>query len=523
MSNVINNSFRTTPIPRTGRMLDAVVGGNASLSQPNNSSQPQYWELISTDEEGNRLSAPYIRTNYPISIQSEVGYIELGKMRWHEDVDAKSWYSTYFDNTEGNIYATGGLSALGHSDTEPTPGGGLDDVTITGSGNALTNMQYVNNILTGIKGETFATYAQFNSHATNSTIHISSSERSNWNSAYSSSHGHNNKSYLDNINQNLSTSSSPTFGSYIQIGSVRLVYNSSINGLYVQTSTGGAANLVSRGGLSALGYSGTEPGGSDGNNYLTGVSGSGNGTVTFTRQGLSALTWNAAHTHTWAQVTSKPTGLVTAVSISGSGNAVINASFSSGTLSLTKGNISGGSSWNGGTITNGIVASNVMRAFVSTWDGYYANWNHGGNALTLSITNTNTTDWSKGFSFYMNGTATANGGSWVSNSDMRRKNRIGDFAFDLKKLLDIDVFYYSMIDDSEKRTQLGVSAQEFQKVIPVLVSEQNNYLGVDYGKAGAVIAIRLVQDLLPWKDSVNSWMKEKDRQITELQNAVYAA
>jgi hypothetical protein len=33
------------------------------------------------------------------------------------------------------------------------------------------------------------------------------------------------------------------------------------------------------------------------NNYLTGVSGSGNGTVTFTREGLSDLTWNAAHTH----------------------------------------------------------------------------------------------------------------------------------------------------------------------------------------------------------------------------------
>jgi len=33
------------------------------------------------------------------------------------------------------------------------------------------------------------------------------------------------------------------------------------------------------------------------NNYLTGVSGSGNGTVTFTRNGLSDLTWNASHNH----------------------------------------------------------------------------------------------------------------------------------------------------------------------------------------------------------------------------------
>ena len=33
------------------------------------------------------------------------------------------------------------------------------------------------------------------------------------------------------------------------------------------------------------------------NNYLTGISGSGNGVVTFTRSGLSNLTWNASHTH----------------------------------------------------------------------------------------------------------------------------------------------------------------------------------------------------------------------------------
>jgi hypothetical protein len=37
----------------------------------------------------------------------------------------------------------------------------------------------------------------------------------------------------------------------------------------------------------------------DTNNYLTGVSGSGNGTVTFTRSGLSNLTWDASHTHSY--------------------------------------------------------------------------------------------------------------------------------------------------------------------------------------------------------------------------------
>jgi hypothetical protein len=42
----------------------------------------------------------------------------------------------------------------------------------------------------------------------------------------------------------------------------------------------------------------------DTNNFLTGVSGSGNGTVTFTRSGLSNLTWNAAHNHSAAHINS---------------------------------------------------------------------------------------------------------------------------------------------------------------------------------------------------------------------------
>jgi hypothetical protein len=42
----------------------------------------------------------------------------------------------------------------------------------------------------------------------------------------------------------------------------------------------------------------------DTNNYLTGVSGSGNGTATFTRLGLSNLTWTTTHTHAATDITS---------------------------------------------------------------------------------------------------------------------------------------------------------------------------------------------------------------------------
>lgn len=52
------------------------------------------------------------------------------------------------------------------------------------------------------------------------------------------------------------------------------------------------------------------------NNYLTGVSGSGNGTITYTRNGLTDLTFNAAHTHNYLALTGGTlTGSLTATSL----------------------------------------------------------------------------------------------------------------------------------------------------------------------------------------------------------------
>jgi hypothetical protein len=57
---------------------------------------------------------------------------------------------------------------------------------------------------------------------------------------------------------------------------------------------GGATSISQSGNTITISSTDTN---TDTNNYLTGVSGSGNGTVSFTRTGLSTLTWNAAHTH----------------------------------------------------------------------------------------------------------------------------------------------------------------------------------------------------------------------------------
>lgn len=57
---------------------------------------------------------------------------------------------------------------------------------------------------------------------------------------------------------------------------------------------------------------------------------------------INKPTWATGDNLNWTDITNIPSGLVTNVTISGSGNAVTNAAFSGGTLTLTKGTISGG-------------------------------------------------------------------------------------------------------------------------------------------------------------------------------------
>lgn len=76
----------------------------------------------------------------------------------------------------------------------------------------------------------------------------------------------------------------------------------------------------------------------------------------------------STHTHTVSQITDFPANIVTNVTISGSGNAVTNASYRGGILTLTKGTISAG--------TSGITQSEA--------DGRYVNVS--GDTMTGALT-----------------------------------------------------------------------------------------------------------------------------------------
>jgi hypothetical protein len=184
-----------------------------------------------------------------------------------------------------------------------------------------------------------------------------------------------------------------------------------------------------------------------------------------------------------------------------------------------------------GYLNGGFTSNGVQLAFRSTYGGYYCNWNHGGNTMTISITQSGT-NWSKGFSFADSGNATANGGSWISNSDMRRKTYLRDFDIDLHSLIPVKLFYYFMNDDKDKVRQVGLSAQQMLGILPIMVTGKgtgvnNDWYGYDYGKTGCLLSIKSIQTFLPFMDDTNkwigstkSWMTDKDKRIADLEEEV---
>lgn len=184
-----------------------------------------------------------------------------------------------------------------------------------------------------------------------------------------------------------------------------------------------------------------------------------------------------------------------------------------------------------GYLNGGFTSNGVQLAFRSTYGGYYCNWNHGGNTMTISITQSGT-NWSKGFSFADSGNATANGGSWISNSDMRRKTYLRDFDIDLHSLIPVKLFYYFMNDDKDKVRQVGLSAQQMLGILPIMVTGKgtgvnNDWYGYDYGKTGCLLSIKSIQTFLPFMDDTNkwigstkAWMTDKDKRIADLEKEV---
>lgn len=208
MSDIVHRVIRKNAKPRTGRILDALTstggsssGSSASVDLSNlvkktgETEQTVEGSLLATGELV-AYSAGEYDIDLPIASSSALGAIKVG--------DGLS------------IDGSGVLTADGG-------GGGIENLVVTGSGNAVTTMAKSTDgkTITATKGETFATNANLTSHTSNTTVHVTATEKTNWNDANSKKHTHTNKANLDTINQNLATTSNVRFGNITNSGYIR--------------------------------------------------------------------------------------------------------------------------------------------------------------------------------------------------------------------------------------------------------------------------------------------------------------
>lgn len=224
----------------------------------------------------------------------------------------------------------------------------------------------------------------------------------------------------------------------------------------------------------------------------------------------------------WSSVTGKPSGLVTSVSISGSGNALTGASFSGGTLYLSKGTISSGSgSWNGGSVSNSIscpylwvnTSSSSYRLAVNGTSTYTGKAEFGNTVQISGSCWIGTT--SSSYKCAINGSGVITG-TWTQNSDIRLKNRLYDVTGILPRLSGIDVFAFTMKSGDATR-RLGVSAQQIQSVFPELIgcdtATEEKYLSVDYSTLGTIVAIQGCKELYAEIRTLKNRIKELEDQL----------
>lgn len=224
--------------------------------------------------------------------------------------------------------------------------------------------------------------------------------------------------------------------------------------------------------------------------------------------------------YSWSEITNKPTILSSITySTSGSGNAVINVTASGNTVYVTKGNISGGGSWNGGTISNGITISTSSSVGISIqtgrpfvkfgpyWEirsGSDLNFYHDGGSAVAYFSGSNEGN------LWIRGTLT-------QNSDMRLKTVVSPITDALKAISTFNVFRYKYNNDKLGRVRIGMSAQQVKIYYPELVfTESDGYYSMDYVSMSAVL-VGGMKELYTRFKPVESEVKTLKNKVQNLQ------
>jgi hypothetical protein len=138
------------------------------------------------------------------------------------------------------------------------------------------------------------------------------------------------------------------------------------------------------------------------------------------------------------------------------------------------------------------------------WHYYY----HRGNRC-LGVAGSST---SSSYGIYEQGGGIFSTGNITAYSDRRKKENIITVDNALEKVNNLRGVYYNRIDDEEKKRQVGVIAQETEKVLPeaVTYSVDVDEYGVSYGNMAGVF-IEAIKEL-------TNQVKELKQEIEELKN-----
>lgn len=323
-------------------------------------------------------------------------------------------------------------------------------------------------------------------------------------------HNHNNLSYLNNVNQNLSTSAAVQHASMRCTGDVVAYSTSSASAPFKywkpsvssagllswtnSTSESTPASVNIRGPQGATGAQGaTGPQGPRGLQGERGATGA---------QGPAGASFNGGTISNSMTIQTNSTSIL---SISG-----YNSTWQGAQIQMINKALNNyGYRWlidlGGSSDHNGDLAFNSYNSYNSSGTGsaqvapYY-------RVKFLKHGNTN---------------AVAGAGAYANTSDIRLKNRGESITNVLNIIDDLDVFHYTMKDDEDKIARIGVSAQEVQKYYPEFVSiiadeENEKILGVDYAGLGTTISIAGIKELKKENDMLKNKIDELQNQINQL-------
>ena len=127
-----------------------------------------------------------------------------------------------------------------------------------------------------------------------------------------------------------------------------------------------------------------------------------------------------------------------------------------------------------------------------------------------------------GFKLTVNGTAWCSSGAWTG-SDIRWKKNISAIGNTLPGVLNLEAVNYNLRTDEfpemgfESTSQIGLIAQDVEKVFPLLVNtDRNGYKAVAYDKLSAV----LVEAIKEQQKQIESQQKEIDELKTLVNNLI---